>query len=664
MQTVTRNRVLVYLLSLNYLFIAHSALGQVRIGSNSQTGQDSAQKKKKPFSESPKIDPFFASYKGVEGAGLNYDSLVWDIEGMQNYNPLFKEYFNVQSLGDAGLPAIPYLINRVQPSGFASGWHLYDGYLYKQENAPYLRSFTPFTRLQYVQTKKEYIHLNGLLTQNITPGWNMALRFQTINNLGFYPNQKNSLRQFGFSSRYMDLSNRYYAQVSLSYNRMRMQENGGWIDERNFDTLRGVNKSAEVRLNNSSNYFGNREYAFEQVYWFSGKYIKTSDTTRYFKPLLGIKHQSVFEKTFNVFESQGTDLTLFPAIYLDSTQTHDSSAFAKQTHSLGITSYITDTSRFHFYAGIGAEILKVQYLNFGKFYPGNNIFSDASFRWKLLPGLTLQANGKTYFAGYNAGDFALKGALSYSLLQARHTQKGKRLPLEYIFARLMLQNHAPDYIMMHYASNNVKWDNQFDKERVLQFEGGFSGHLKTGNWSLKFVNTTIANPLFIGFGATPEQLHSVVNQTELWIEDNIKLGHFHLNNRIILQASGNQVQQEIMPTPAVSTYNSLFYQGNLFKNALLLQIGLDFRWYSQFYANAYDPVTRMFYLQNRRMQGNYPMLNAFAAAEVKTFRMFVMMEHSNFELWDQSFPNLYYSTPGYSLAPRRLVFGIQWKFYQ
>ncbi|MCO6494449.1 MAG: hypothetical protein J5I91_02060 [Bacteroidetes bacterium] len=639
-------------------------MGQVRIGGISQTSKDSSAKKKKPVEDIARIDPFYSVNNEVEAAGLRYDSLEWNFEGVQNYHPMYKQYFNVQSLGDVGLPAIPYLINREISSGFVPGLYLYNGYLYRNDNSPYLRAFTPFTRLQYVQTKKEYVHLQGLHTQNITPGWNIALRFQTINNMGFYPNQKNSLRQIGFSSRYMDLSNRYYAQVSLNYNRMRMQVNGGWANELNFDTLRGVNKSAEVRLNNSSNYFGNREYTLEQVYWFAGNYIKTSDTTRYFKPLLGIKHRSSFEKTFNVFESQGADLALFPAIYLDSAQTHDSSAFAMQTHTLGITNYITDTSHFHFYAGVGAEILKVQYLNFGKYHPGNNLFADANFRWKLLSGMILQATGRSFFAGYNSGDFLLKGRLSYSLLKTEHIKKRARLPLEQIYTQLTIQNREPNYILSNFASNNTKWENNFSKEHIACFEGGISGYLKTGDWALKIVNTTIANPVFVGFGAVPEQIHAVVNQTEFWILANFKLGKFHLNNHVIYQTPGNNVQKEIMPTPALSTYNSLFYQNDLFKKALKLQLGVDFRWYSAFYANAYDPVTRLFFLQNRRKQGNYPMIDIFAAAEVKTFRLFVKMEHSNYELWNNSFSNLYYSTPGYSLTPRRLAFGIQWKFYK
>lgn len=644
-----------------FCLLSFTALGQVNIG---VSNQDTTKNKKKSKKEIVKIDPFYASYQGVEGAGLEYDSLLWDFKGMQNYSPLFQQYFNVQCLGDIGLPYQPYIVNLVKQPGFLSGWNLYDGYLYNYNNTPYLRSFVPFTRLQYVQTKKEYIHLQGLHSQNITPGWNIALRFQTINNMGFYPNQKNSLRQFGFSSRYMDLSNRYYAQLGVSYNRMRMQENGGWADEANFDSLKGVNKSAQVRLNNSSNLFGNREYFFEQVYWLSGLYIKTSDTTRYFKPTLGIKHQSVFGKTMNVFESQGEDLTQFAAIYHDSLQTHDSSAFVQQTHSIGITNYLTDTSKFHFYAGAGIEILKVHYLNVGKFRPGNNLYAEANFRWNIFKQLILQAESRSYFIGYNAGDIQLNGTLQYSFLGPQHRLKKKRLPMENIAAKITMQNRTPGYIYQHYEGNHVKWSKDFVKEQVMYFEGGMSGNLKIVDWRIKIANTSIANTVFLGYGATPEQYNGITNQTELWFTFKFKFGGFHFTTNTIVQQPSNLTTGEILPTPAISTYNSIFYQQSLFKKALKLQVGIDVRWYSQFYAKAYDPTTRLFYLQARRIQGNYPLLDAFVGAEVKTFRLFVKLEHANYELMDGSFPNLYYSTPGYSLPPRRVAFGLQWKFYQ
>lgn len=647
---------------LNILFgFALSSQSQTVGVEDPNFNSDSTAEQKEPVLAKFKIDPFVANYRGIEGAGLLYDSLTWNFEGVQNYHPMYRSHFTVQSIGDAGMPAIPRLINQGNGLGFNHGYNHYKGYIYNHSNVIYLRTFTPFTTLQYIQTKNEYVHLQGMHSQNITPGWNVGVRFQTINNAGFYPRQRSSLRQVQLSSRYMSLSNKYYLQVSFNYNRFRLEENGGWLDEENFDQLTGTNKSAEVKLNNSGSYYGDREYAIEQVYWFAGTYRKTSDTTRYYKPILGIKHQSVFGKTFNRFQSEGPDLLEFPAIYLDSFQTNDSSAFAKQVHRLGIVNYVTDSTALNYYAGAGAEILKVHYLNFAKINPGNNLFLDGEVTWReFKTGIKVEGEGRLYLAGFNAGDVSLDGTLSYSSKKSKDSLNG----IKRVYARLTQINRTPAFLMQTFYSNHRQWQNNFGKENILKIEGGISGKLRTGIWSIKLVNSLITNPVYMDSTINPAQFSGVVNQTELWLTKNIKVGKFHLNNQMIFQLQATPETRSIMPTPLFSTYNSLFYQNDLFKKALKLQLGVDVRWFSEYFANAYDPVTRMFYNQQDRQQGNYPMCDFFAAAEIKTFRGFLKLEHANFELMDENFPNLYYSTRGYSLAPRRLVFGVIWKMYQ
>jgi hypothetical protein len=70
------------------------------------------------------------------------------------------------------------------------------------------------------------------------------------------------------------------------------------------------------------------------------------------------------------------------------------------------------------------------------------------------------------------------------------------------------------------------------------------------------------------------------------------------------------------------------------------------------------PAIGQFYLQDEMLVGNYPFVDAYAAAKVKEVRLFIKLQHLTSGLINES----EYIVPYYPVAPRLLKWGISWIF--
>ena len=97
----------------------------------------------------------------------------------------------------------------------------------------------------------------------------------------------------------------------------------------------------------------------------------------------------------------------------------------------------------------------------------------------------------------------------------------------------------------------------------------------------------------------------------------------------------------------------------LFK-VLTIQLGVDVRYHTAYYANAYMPALGQYHLQNKLLIGNYPQMNIYANFHLKTMRFFVQYYHWNKGLFGG---NNYFAAPGYPINPATFQFGLSWNFW-
>lgn len=157
----------------------------------------------------------------------------------------------------------------------------------------------------------------------------------------------------------------------------------------------------------------------------------------------------------------------------------------------------------------------------------------------------------------------------------------------------------------------------------------------------------------------PEQKSGSLQVLSASLNQDFKLGIFHLDNEVTWQKSSDQT---VLPLPDLSLYHNFYMQFKLAKKVLSVQLGADLRYFTKYNAPAYMPAIQNFHLQPTDDQveiGGYPIVNVYANLHLKRTRFYVMMYHVN---QGMSRPN-YFLSPHYPINPRVLKFGLSWNFY-
>ena len=231
-----------------------------------------------------------------------------------------------------------------------------------------------------------------------------------------------------------------------------------------------------------------------------------------------------------------------------------------------------------------------------------------------------------------------------------------------ILANININSKAPNYNFLLYQSDyiNYNWQNTYNNVETKQL--GFQ--FKSKKWfDVELDYTTINNFTYFNKPVTdgpliPNQYNKTINYFRVKLSKEITYGKFALNNTIryqtVLDGEG------IINVPEIVSRNTLYYANHFFENnALFLQTGITFSYFSKYNMNAYDPVLAEFYVQNEKSLGGFPRLDFFINAKIKQTRIYLKAEHFNASLTGYN----YYSAPNYPYRDFTVRFGIVWNFF-
>ena len=139
------------------------------------------------------------------------------------------------------------------------------------------------------------------------------------------------------------------------------------------------------------------------------------------------------------------------------------------------------------------------------------------------------------------------------------------------------------------------------------------------------------------------------------INQNFRLWYFHWDNNLVFQKTSNNY---VLPLPEWSWYSNFYFQYNNLFGVLSLQLGVNMRYNTKYYAPAYMPATGQFYIQNKQEFGDYPYMNAYINCHLKRARFFVEYNHLNKGMSGDN----YLVLPGYALNPSFIKFGVSANF--
>ncbi len=265
-----------------------------------------------------------------------------------------------------------------------------------------------------------------------------------------------------------------------------------------------------------------------------------------------------------------------------------------------------------------------------------NTYSNNKFWWNI--------SGKYALNGYNKDDYTASAAI----------KKNSADSLNSLSLMIGARQQTADFIYNNYSSNHFKWNNNFTQMQEMHAAINFS--MIKFDLAVGADFTQYSNVLYFDTAAIARQNKGSIAVISAFVKKDFVFYNWHLNNKINYQYLPDST---VIRLPEFTLEHSLYYENNLFKGAMRLQIGASVFYTSAYYANAYMPATAQFYLQDNKKYGDYPFINFFVNAQIKTVRIFIKIDHLN-SGWMKNKSML---SPHYPMNDRAFKFGVSWRFF-
>lgn len=556
----------------------------------------------------------------------------------------------------------------------------YDAYTARAENVPFYNCKTPFSNLTYSESgQKRYReeHFELIHTQNIDPSTSFNITYKARSTMGLYDWQrtKNHALSVGFAH----TGKRYSVHAAYMNNRIDARENGGVVGEWAIaDTTFEMPSGVPMRLASAEaeNKYRNNAFVLKQAYAIPLQRVTEYDFSIADLSAVYIGHQLEYSTWSKVYTDKRATyknlhgkyneetgkwesvdgLEYYDNWYIDPTKSRDSiserllsNKFYVQIQPWDRNGVISTID-----AGVGIDLHTYSYLRLEDYLRGK-VTKDKRTSWYMYGGTGGKikryadwgVKAKYYPSGYRGGDFSMDGDIT---LRAYI----RELPL-ILSGRFKQEFRSPAYWHENLFSNHYVWFNSFDKESETRFEVNFSVPsiaLELGLWQ-----GVMSNMIYYDGSSRVRQHSDIVSLTSLYARKDFRVAGFHFDHRALVQFSSDE---SVLPVPALSAYLSYYYEFWVKRDVLRVQLGVDGRYNTSYYAPSYNPALSAFFNQREVRVGNYPYLDAFLSAKWKRMRILLKYQHVNQGLFGNG---EYFQVARYPLNPRMFKLGISWSFY-
>lgn len=611
----------------------------------------------------------------LSGYGAFQDSAKLDtlLKDYRLYHPVYKNTITVTYLGNYGLPYLDNdFFNRKSDIDFFF-LRTRDAYVITPSELKYYNTRTPYTVLDYSQSenknRKSETRFNVLHTQNVNPYLNFTFRYDQARSDGQYNYQDSKNNVVSLYSNYK--KNALKIHAGFIANSIQNAENGGLsADSLLFNGL--DTEYLNVNLNSTRSKFTNTYFFATGEYRF-GRYMKAdtdsipvpdteNDTASVaappdvFRPIVGVMYSLEYQRHYKQFiDEEDTTNTFFPNTYFGDDYLKDSIRYNKILNVFQIKQYENSNRKTSFgkRAFIGQEFAKLTYpgdipdifnrpqvAKYSNVYVGGGIFRETGDFWKW------NAEGKFYLVGRNIGQTEISGVISKPLRLFKDS-------LASLTIEGSVENLVPDYFQEEFYSNHSQWNNDLSMEQNMTVKGRFE--LPRYNLEMGANYALINNYIYNDTLGIPSQTDEELLVISAYVDKDFRMRNFHFRTRLLYQKASNE---NYIHLPDFSAFVSVYYHFVISK-VLFTQIGVDTRYNTSYYSDAYDPSTGLFYLQNEKKTGNYPYIDAYASLRLKRTRFFFKMMNigTNFLSGE------YFNSPHYPMYRSTFRLGVAWSFY-
>lgn len=592
-----------------------------------------------------------------------------------NYNPIYQESISNTTTGNY---AGSYESNDFSKRKFGTGFYFantHDIFFLTPERINFYNTRTPYTLLDYSQSenksRKDETRLNVLHSQNVNKNLNFTFRYDQAKSSGQYNYQETSNHFITLYGSYTSEKLNVYAGYINA--RVRYWDNGGLTDDKHAEE---VDKTENMPVNltdartelKNSQIFATGEYIL-------GKTIE-NDSISEFRPFVSAIYDFNFSNFRRVFiEGDKLDNSEFfnSVAYVNEAFSQDSLRFMKISNVFQLKSHESAQKKFSFgqRVYIGIDIVQRVYAapgfqnpvfpfhegvyidnvylgpksrtdneTYTNVYLGGGIFRQLGNFW------TWDFEGRQYISGYMAGQTEINGVISKPINFWKDSLACFQIKGD-------LYNRRPDYFQQKFFSNRIQWTNDLSNEQTMNASFDFFSPKR--KLSAGFRYSLINNFIYHNESGIPAQANSQQLVLSAYLNKDFDFKHFGLKFESLWQ---NVSAQQYLSLPDFTVRIAPYVQAVLAK-VLYLQLGVDARYNTKYYADAYNPATGFFHLQREKKIGGYPQMDAFANLKLKRTRVFFYL--MNFGATFIKEP--YFTALHHPMNQMTFRLGVAWSFY-
>lgn len=577
------------------------------------------------------------------------------------YAPLDKRFSIYQTLSNSGLAHKDISFHYPTLLGYNNNIESFSEYIKDNKNIIFPITYQPFTDIRYMMGANKEQHLEVLFSREFLPRLVITLNYDIDFSPGVYKRSKTQNSNFNGSVRYNTKNERYGITGYYFSNKIDIQENGGIKDDfifiNNIETDRSV---IDVNLKKASNLLKISGFGINQ--YFNLGNVKTTQQDSIHKrnriDIGRINYQFDYQQNRYMYEDNDPLSAFYDDfdIVIDSTHTFDSIYFHTiknklYWNTLGYKKYSNDIPlyldfgiehNYTYHSGytdlMTAERFKKENLS--------NLRLNAGLIINLFKSTRITGNAELITNGYHAGDYYIEGHWKQFLGTFGKNYGNLNFSIN-------INRQSADWFEEYYYSNNFRWDNDFIPATSLLLHGSY----ELPFFCVGIKQTTISNYIYFGYDSKPYQYDKIINISSLYSTFDIKLNKLEFVGFLSLQTTDNK---DIIHLPTFQSKIKIGYTIPLVKNISSMQPSIIVNYFTEYYADAYMPALRTFYLQDEVKVGNFPYIDLCVTFKIKRANIFV--QYTN--MYSLTRDNRYFTTPHYPMRDSRFCLGVNWRLYK
>ena len=519
---------------------------------------------------------------------------------------------------------------------------------------------TPVTELYFKTTIQRGQSVDAFITLNTSENLNFSIAYKGLRSTGEYINQLASTGNFRLTTSYNTKNKRYFAKAHYTFQDILNEENGGITAINDFeseDPNYDNRQRFEVYLTDAKSFLKGRRIFIDHNFRINSKKGNNN---------LLVTHQFNYENKFFEYNQTtvpstvgGTIVFRFGESFKNSS-INDQTRFNKMYNRVGLVYENLTLGKFQFFAD---DFRSNYYYNQILIFDNQNNIPSA-FSQKLN-----SIGGQYEYQKKNwTGNFLYARSVTAQSLSNLDAKLGFDFNDDFQFSfRYQNVNKLPNSNYNLHQSSYVQynWSNAFKNEKI----NSISANAITPWVNAELQYSILKDHLYFNDASNdsqaqaktqivaPSQYDGTINYLLVKMSREFVFGKFALDNTVLYQKVTQQ--NTILNVPEIVTRNSFYYSNYLFKKALYLQTGVVLNYFTNYYANDYNPVIGEFFVQNDKKIGNHPNFDFFINAKIQRTRIYFKAEHFNSSLTGNNF----YASPNNPSRDFTIRFGLIWNFF-